>query len=147
MLIVIDASVAAKWFFNEEHSGSALGLLDSSFELRAPDFFFLEMNSLLCKRTRRRELSIGEAFEMDDEIRSMPIQSYPSLTLREKAFELALETTCSIYDCLYLALAEALDAHLVTADRKFFLAIQNGSMSCRMIWVEDIEAAKESVGS
>ncbi len=100
------------------------------------------MNSLLRKRTRRRELSISEALVMDDEIISIPIQSYPSAALREKAFEIALEAKCSIYDCLYLALAESLGVSMVTADKKFFQTIQNGSLSHRMLWVEDIDAAK-----
>ena len=108
MIIVIDASVAAKWFFQEEHSMSALNLLDNRFELNVPDFFFLEMNSLLCKRTRRGELSVSEALVMDEEIGSIPIQSYASAALREKAFEIALETGSSVFDCLYLALAESL---------------------------------------
>lgn len=138
MIIVIDASVAAKWFFDEEHSMLALNLLDNPFELNAPDFFFLEMNSLLCKRARRLELSVTEAFEMDDEVRSMPIQSYPSTALRERAFELALETKSSIYYCLYLALAEVLDGRMVTADRKFFQSLQDSPLRDRMLWVEDL---------
>lgn len=141
MIIVIDASVAAKWFFDEEHSIAALNLLDNPFELNAPDFFFLEMNSLLCKRARRQELSITEAFEMDDEIRSMPIQSYPTTALRERAFELALETKSSIYDCLYLALAEVLDGRMVTADQKFFQSLQDSPLRDRMLWVEDLKSA------
>jgi len=141
MIIVIDSSVAAKWFFDEEHSMAALNLLDNPFELNAPDFFFLEMKSLLCKRARRLELSITEAFEMDDEIRSMPIQSYPTIALRERAFELALEMKSSIYDCLYLALAEVLDGRMVTADRKFFLSLQNSPLKDRMLWVEDLKSA------
>jgi predicted nucleic acid-binding protein len=67
--------------------------------------------------------------------------------LREKAFEIALETGSSIYDCLYLALAEALDSNMVTADRRFFLALQNGSLFRRMLWVEDVGVAGESVSS
>ena len=118
MIIVIDASVAAKWFFQEEHSDAALSLLGNPFELKAPDFLYLELENLLCKRTRRKELSIAEALEMEDEIRSMPISSYPSAELRDRAFELALETKSSVYDCLYLALAEALDGRMVTADGK-----------------------------
>jgi predicted nucleic acid-binding protein len=62
--------------------------------------------------------------------------------LREKAFEIALEAKCSIYDCLYLALAEALGVCMVTADEKFFQAIQNGPLSHRMLRVEDIDATK-----
>jgi predicted nucleic acid-binding protein len=138
MITIIDASVAAKWFFNEEHSMAALNLLDNPFELKSPDFFFLEMDSLLCKRVRRLELSVTEAFEMDDEIRSMPIQSYPTTALRERAFELALETKSSIYDCLYLALAEVLDGRMVTADRKFFQSLQDSPLRDRMLWVEDL---------
>jgi predicted nucleic acid-binding protein len=39
MIIVIDASVAAKWFFQEEHSMVALNLLDNHFEINVPDFW------------------------------------------------------------------------------------------------------------
>ena len=69
----------------------------------------------------------------------MPISSYPSTELRERAFELALETKSSIYDCLYLALAEALEAPMVTADRKFFQALQNSSLCNRLLMVEDLK--------
>ncbi len=141
MIIVIDASVAAKWFFQEEHSEDALSLLGNPFELKAPDFLYLELENLLCKRTRRKELSITEALEMKDEIISMPISSYPSAELRERAFELALETKSSVYDCLYLTLAEALDGRMVTADGKFFQALSNSPLGDRMLWVEDLKGA------
>ena len=141
MIIVIDASVAAKWFFQEEHSDAALSLLGNPFELKAPDFLYLELENLLCKRTRRKELSISEALEMEDEIRSMPISSYPSAELRDRAFELALETKSSVYDCLYLTLAETLDGRMVTADGKFFQALGNSPLRNRMLWVEDLKRA------
>jgi predicted nucleic acid-binding protein len=141
MIIVIDASVAAKWFFQEEHSDAALSLLGNPFELKAPDFLYLELENLLCKRTRRKELSIAEALEMEDEIRSMPISSYPSAELRDRAFELALETKSSVYDCLYLALAETLDGRMVTADGKFFQALGNSPQRNRMLWVGDLKRA------
>ena len=69
----------------------------------------------------------------------MPISSYPLTELRERAFELALETKSSIYDCLYLALAEALEAPMVTADRKFFQALQNSSLCNSLLMVEDLK--------
>ena len=62
MIIVIDASVAAKLFFQKEHSLEALNLLSNPFELKAPDLLYLGMESLLCKRTRRKELSIAGTF-------------------------------------------------------------------------------------
>ena len=142
MIVVIDASVAAKWFFfDEEHSDAALSLLGNPFELNAPDFLYLEMESLLCKRNRRKELSISEALEMDEEIRSMPISSHLSIELQDRAFEMALETRTTIYDCLYLALAEALDGRMVTADAKFFQSLQSSPLRDRMHWVEDLKGA------
>jgi len=138
MIVVVDASVAAKWFFCEEHSDAALNLLDNHFELNAPDLIFVELDSLLCKRVRRRELSIQEAIEIDKKIRSMPIQAYSTPTLRQRAFKLALETRSSIYDCLYLSLAEALECPLVTADNKFFQALKGSPIGSQMQWVEDL---------
>jgi predicted nucleic acid-binding protein len=38
----------------------------------------------------------------------------------EEAFHLAIKAKRSIFDCLYLALAEMLDCRMVTADGKFF---------------------------
>ena len=142
MMVVIDASVAAKWFFNEDHSDAALSLLGNPFELNAPDFLYLEMESLLCKRNRRKELSITEALEMDEEIRSMPISSHLSIELQDRAFEMALETRTTIYDCLYLALAEALGGRMVTADAKFFQSLQSSPLRDRMLWVEDLKGAQ-----
>ncbi len=139
MIVVVDASVAAKWFFiGEEHSEVALNLLGNPFELHAPEFFFLEVDSILSKRTRRRELSESEAFEIHDEVRSIPIQFYPTLALQERAFEMALETGRSIYDCVYLALAELLEGRMVTADRKFFQALDGGHLSSLVLWIEDL---------
>ncbi len=142
MIVIVDASVAAKWFFGEEHSETALRLLNNPFELHIPELFYLEINSLLIKRTRRRELSQLEALEIHDEVRSMPIQSYSTLNLQERAFEVALETGQSIYDCIYLALAEALEGRMVTADRRFFLAMQGSPLEDYTLWIEDLAKKK-----
>lgn len=48
-ILVVDAGVAAKWFFDEPLSDEAARLLDPSYELHAPDFFLLEIDNVLCK--------------------------------------------------------------------------------------------------
>lgn len=128
--------------FGEEHSETALSLLGNPFELHISEFFFLEINSILSKRTRRRELSVLEAFEIHDEVGSIPIQSYPTFDLQERAFEMALETGQSVYDCIYLALAEALESRMVTADRKFLLALQGSPLEDYVLWIEDLAKEK-----
>ena len=54
---------------------------------------------------------------------------------------MAIGTKRSVYDCLYLALAEALDGHLVTADGKVFQAFGNSHQRNRMLWVGDLLGA------
>ncbi|MCK9566328.1 MAG: type II toxin-antitoxin system VapC family toxin [Methanothrix sp.] len=141
MIVVVDVSVAIKWFIAEDNANDALELLGKKYELHAPDLLFLEVDNVLCKLIRRGLLSEDEGFDIHNKILSFPIRSYPSQNFREEAFHLAIETKSSVYDCLYLALAEALDGRMVTADGKFFQALGDSSMSDRMLWVEDLKRA------
>ena len=141
MIVIVDASVAAKWFIAEENANAALELLGKPYELHAPDLLFLEVDNVLCKLIRRGLLFEDEGFDIHNKILTFPIRSYPSQNFREEAFHMAIETKRSIYDCLYLALAEALDGRMVTADGKFFQAISSSPLGDRMLWVEDLLSA------
>jgi predicted nucleic acid-binding protein len=141
MIIVVDASVAAKWFIAEDNADDVLELLSRPYELHAPDLLFLEVDNVLCKLIRRGLLSDEEGLNIHDRISTFPIRSYPSHNFREEAFHMAVGTKRSIYDCLYLAVAEALDGRMITADRKFFQSLQNSPLKDRMIWVEDFKSA------
>jgi predicted nucleic acid-binding protein len=141
MIVVVDASVAVKWFIAEDNANDALELLGKNYELHAPDLLFLEVDNVLCKLIRRGLLSVDEGFDIHNKIFSFPIRFYPSQNFREEAFHLAIETKCSVYNCLYLALAEALDGRMVTADGKFFQALGNSPLSDRMVWVSDLLGA------
>lgn len=54
------------------------------------------------------------------------------------AYRLAQETRRSLYDCLCLALAVLMEGEMVTADRKFYDALQNGPYAAHLLWVEDL---------
>ncbi len=43
----VDASVAAKWFFEEPHTPNAAALLDARFVLHAPDLVLLEVDNVV----------------------------------------------------------------------------------------------------
>ena len=113
---VIDSSVAVKWYVPETHSDSAATLLDESHELVAPDLLPAEFGNALWKKCRRGELTDVEVRSIVQALPAVPLQMYSSLTLLEGAVEIALRTARSVYDCLYVALAVALDTTLVTAD-------------------------------
>jgi predicted nucleic acid-binding protein len=75
---------------------------------------------------------------MMTEVQNVPWVWHPDKMLFAKAFDLADETGRSLYDCLYLSLALAIDGQMVTADRKFYEALQTSPYANRLLWVEDI---------
>ena len=118
-LYVVDSSVAAKWFFPEPHSDKALELLDDRHELHAPDLLLMEVDSVVCKRIRTREITVRIGREIRAAVRQTPMRLHPSESLLEPAFELAVASRQSVYDCVFLALAVLLRARMVTADQRF----------------------------
>jgi len=134
---VVDTSVAAKWFLDEEHSEAALRLLDAEHELHAPDFLEIELDHVLTKKHRRGELSRDEAEEIRRALAAFPLQRHPTDLLRNPAFDLSCLLRRSVYDCLFLTAALLLEAPLVTADRRLFEATDDDACP-EMVWVGDL---------
>ncbi len=136
---VVDASVAAKWFIEEEHADSALSVLIRPDELHAPDFFLLEMDNVFCKWIRRGVVSVTDGRDLREALRRCPIQMHPFSSLVDSAFTIANETRRDLYDCLYVALAVTLDGKMVTADRRLYDGLADGPFAKHVSWVEDVE--------
>lgn len=139
-VIVVDASVLAKWFFPEVHASAARRLRDARYELHAPDFALLELANLYGKKVRRGELTAEEAAAVLDLTHALPVRQHRWQGILDPAFGLSLETSRSLYDCLYLALALSLGGSVVTADRKLYDALQAGPHASHLLWVEAIPA-------
>jgi len=137
-LFVVDASVAIKWFFPEIHSDDALRLLAQQHTLHAPDLIFSEFGNVLWKRVRKNEISKNEADATMQALLSLPMQVQPSHLLVTLALEIACGQNRTVYDSLYLAAAVALQFPLVTADAKFYRALNKGPFSAHLLWVEDV---------
>ncbi len=121
--IVVDASVAIKWFVEEIHSEAAALLVDPAIEISAPDLIGPEFGNILWKKIRRREVARAAAADILAAFQTTGIVTYPSADLLPAALEIAGELERSLYDSLYLALAVARDCQLVSADQKFVSAI------------------------
>jgi len=120
--LIIDTSVAIKWYLSEEGSDEARRFMIAPNDRHAADLLPIEAAHVLLKRTRRRDpaerLSLKEARWVVDTIRgSAPIQFHYGGPLLDPAFALASEIGASIYDGLFLALAVQSGGLLVTADR------------------------------
>jgi predicted nucleic acid-binding protein len=135
--VVVDASVAAKWFMPEIHSEAAARLLDPAIVLCAPDLIAPEFGNILWKKVRRGEITDAEALEIVSAFRALPLEILPSADLLPAALTLAMEFDRTVYDSLYLALAVAEDCVLVTADAKFHSAVAPSSLAIHIQWLEE----------
>jgi predicted nucleic acid-binding protein len=135
---VVDASVAIKWFIPEMHSEAAVQAKRLRRQLHVPAFLALELGNVIAKKIRKEELTRTDGKTILKELQHLPLQRHADDRLFPAAYELALDTRQSPYDCLYLALAEAVDGGLITADRKFYNALAGGSYGRRLVWVEDL---------
>lgn len=117
--LVVDASVASKWLLPEEHSAAARRLLAQPDDLHAPDLISSEVGNVLWKRWRRGELAAAEAEALIADWRVAPLTLHDARPLLQGAWRIARAAERTVYDSLYLALAEHLGCPLVTADRRF----------------------------
>src|ERR1700722_3745431 len=131
MKYVIDCSAAFQWFVAEQDTPKALLLRDDFrngiCELLAPDLFPIELgNSLLvaeCVKNPPRIAPGEAALFLGQALKSLPIL-FASVPLLPRAQAIAKQHKRSIYDCLYVALAEREQCEFVTADIKLLNALQ-----------------------
>lgn len=137
-MLIVDASVAAKWLVKEEFSEAALNLLSPGNQLGAPDFLLLEMDSIIGKWVRRRAIGPGEGSELRNAFHRYPIQYTSFVPLLDSAFAISIDTGQSIYDCLYVALATLLNHSMVTADRRLYDSLKGNVFGHHVGWIEDL---------
>lgn len=119
MTLIIDASVACKWFFAEDGSAEARALAASDTSFIAPDMILVECANAAWRRVRRGEIPATQARAFLKTLPHWFESLVPADRLHEAAFAMACELGHPVYDCLYLALAERDGIRLITADRPF----------------------------
>jgi predicted nucleic acid-binding protein len=117
LTLVVDASVAVKWFAPEPLAEAAAELRRES-GLVAPDFMLVEVANVFWKRMRRGDADLaGSQADLSLLQAGIPELVETSFLL-EEALELAEQLDHPVYDCLYLALALSEGTAVVTADRR-----------------------------
>jgi len=117
-MTIPDASVAVKWFILEADSPKAQDLLRRPEPLVAPDLILAEAGNAAWSQLRRN--LIGRP-QFDALVRTLPSTLHeivPTSGVLSSAAVIACAIDHPIYDCVYIALAEARDDVLVTADSK-----------------------------
>ena len=123
MTLVVDASVAAKWFLVEDDAPVEERLLASGARLIAPELILAEVGNTLFRIWLRG--AIDEA-HMDRALSRLPLTFSRLWPLTELAADAAIISRIlphPIYDCFYVALYWRTRARLVTADRRLLSAL------------------------
>lgn len=122
MILVLDASVAIKWFFRddpkEQHSQQALAILQAvasgEVQLVQPPHFMAEVSAVLSReKTQQAQVDIADLLNVEWQVSE-------SGAIYVTASELAVALNHHLFDTLYHAVALHQDnATLVTADVRY----------------------------
>ena len=141
MILVVDASVAVKWFLahsgQEDHTEQALEILaraaQGDIQLVQPPHFMAEVFAVLAR------LKPADALEDLADLLQIAQRRAEGPEIYAAAIELSVRHGNHLFDTLYHAVAlHTRDAALVTADRKYFTkASAEGSIA----WLGDFTFA------
>jgi predicted nucleic acid-binding protein len=127
--LVIDASVAVKWFVSEEASDKADEVSASDHTLLAPRLIMTEVADALARKAMQKLITPLEAAEY---VRTLP-QFFTGLIDVEDLIEPALQNACSymhpIYDFVYLEAARRRNTRMLTADQKFLARVEDTNLA------------------
>ena len=118
-MIVVDASAIVD-FVTHRALDALPDRLMGGGGLHAPHLVDVEVAHALRRLVATRELSADRASDARADAADLRIIRYPHVPLLDRAWQ--LRETLSVYDAVYVALAEALEAPLVTCDTRLLRA-------------------------
>ena len=123
-MIVVDASLAVRWFLDEPFSVEAAALLADGEEMLAPALFHVEVASTLVREANIDKSLAAPMRQAIDGLEGLIASATVRLIATEPeslsaAAAMAIELGHPLKDCIYLALAMELGCDLVTCDARF----------------------------
>lgn len=116
-MIVADASALLELLLGTEAAPRAAArLLDPAESLHVPHLVDVEVTQAIRRYAATGDLSPRQGERALADLLDLPLNRYAHAVLLQRAWELRRSVTA--YDAMYIALAEALDAPLVTRDAK-----------------------------
>lgn len=114
-MIVVDASAVLEFLLQTARGAR----VETRFfrdldELHAPHLLDVEVTQGVWRLVRMGELSAGRAADAVADLGDLDLHRHPHRDLLTRAWK--LRDTITAYDAMYVALAEALDAPMVTCD-------------------------------
>jgi predicted nucleic acid-binding protein len=120
-VIVVDASALLEALLRTPTAAAVeKRLFGSSQTLHAPHLLDVEVAQVIRRYTAAGELDVERSREALADLADLPVFRYPHDFLLPRVWELRDNLTA--YDAVYVALAEALGAPLITRDRRLAVA-------------------------
>ena len=123
-MIVLDASAAIEWLLQTPRAAAVEGRLFSTGSntpvLHTPHLLDVEVAQVLRKHVVAGIMTAARAREALDDLRDLRLIRYPHDFLLSRIWDLRHNLTA--YDATYVALAEVLEAPLITCDRNIAVA-------------------------
>lgn len=117
-MIVLDASAAVDLLLASGPHARRIRerIATAEGQIAAPHLIDVEVAQVLQRFVRAKAVTETRALEALEDLADLPIHRYPHGPLLRRAF--ALRSNATVYDAVYLVLAGALDAPLVTRDAR-----------------------------
>ncbi len=135
-MIVVDTNIIAYAWLKTTRNRDAMLLLEREPEWHAPLLWRSEFRNVLLGEVRGKRLDGAVATELLNSAERW-FHNREHLPSSELVFGLARKSGCTAYDCEFVAVAEQLDAPLVTADRALLKAFpkraQTLEAACEML--------------
>jgi predicted nucleic acid-binding protein len=139
--LIVDASVAVKWFTREVDKDRAKAILQSDHTLLAPRLIVGEVANALARKVGQGLVTKSDATEY---LLSVPILISNLLDtddLIRPAFENACNHRHPIYDFIYLQAARNRNTQMVTADSRFVARLAGSSLARFVMPLSDWQPA------
>ena len=141
-VIIIDASVAAKWLLPDEDDFRADSIkrafANRQIEIAVPVFIFYEVNNLLKSAVLSNRISFKDSLDFYEYFLNLNFNIHSSKLLLKNTLQTALKLEISSYDASYIALAEYLQSPFYTAYEKLIKKTKSK-------WVKNLEEYLENL--
>jgi len=135
--VVVDSSVAIKWFVPQGNSTKAREILDAyqdcNLTILAPDLIYAEVGNIVWKLHRFQGVSQVDAEAILNTFQAIEFGITPSSLLLSDAYRFAVAHQRTVYDSLYLALSLRRQCQLVTGDEKLVNSVSSSFPNVIMI--------------
>lgn len=141
--LVLDTSVAVKWYLPEKWHEEAIELLKRAearaVDLLVPGTIQPEFFNSLWQQYRYGGLPLDRVRSSWESFAAEPIFLYATEDLMPRAAGIPLETGVIVYDALFLALAEDANTVMITADDKLLRRLEGTNLAGLALHLASVE--------